>query len=326
MKNLIQPLLIIAALNIVIIAAGYRLVQLKNVLSGWLLLLIAIAVIYFTTINCHPILRMLALIATTFTGMKVIAVAETYKYKPLGLNFKQWFVFAAGWAGMRPQPFETFKSAPLPGGATFIKYGISRVAGGAVLIFLAHLLVKLPLSNHFIYISVGVILLVALSLILHFGLLSISAGMWRFSGVDTYLLFRQPARALSLTELWSKRWNLAFSEMAAIAVFRPLVKRIGAGGALMATFIFSGLLHEIALSLPVNSGYGLPTLYFIIQGLLVLAEKQMQKRNVALLQDQVVAKVWLFFWLIVPMPLLFHTAFINEVVWPLAGLSVHSLH
>ena len=326
MNNLIQPLLIITVLNIVMIAAGYRLVQLRNVLSGWLFLLIGITVIYFTTLHCHPILRMLALIATTFTGMKVVAATEAYKQKHLRLNFKQWFVFAAGWAGMRPHPFETFKSAPLPGGTSFISYGISRLVVGAVLIFLAHQVVKLPLNNHLIYFSVSAILLVALSLILHFGLLSISAGMWRFSGVDTYLLFRQPAMALSLTELWSKRWNLAFSEMAAIAVFRPLVKRIGAGGALMATFLFSGLLHEIALSLPVNSGYGLPTLYFVIQGLLVLLEKQMQKRKITLLQNQVVAKVWLFFWLVVPMPLLFHATFINEVVWPLAGLSVHSLH
>ena len=106
-----------------------------------------------------------------------------------------------------------------------------------------------------------------------FWLVSISAGMWRLSGVNTYLLFKQPAKALSLTEFWSKRWNIAFSEMTSVAIFRPLKNKVGSAAALMTAFIFSGLLHEIALSVPVNSGYGLPTLYFIIQGSIVLLEK-----------------------------------------------------
>ena len=90
----------------------------------------------------------------------------------------------------------------------------------------------------------------------------------------------------------------------------------------MIAFIFSGLLHELALSVPVNSGYGLPLLYFIIQGSLVLIEKVLILRKVDFLQHKVTARIWTLFWVIAPMPLLFHTQFIKEIVWPLAGLHI----
>jgi hypothetical protein len=201
-----------------------------------------------------------------------------------------------------------------------VRFGISRMIAGGVLVLLAHGVVSLQLAPELTYVLVTILLLVGFSLVLHFGMLSISAGMWRFSGVNTYYLFRQPAMALSLTELWSKRWNIAFSEMTSVAIFRPLRHRIGPVGALLASFIFSGLLHELALSVPVNSGYGLPTLYFLIQGVLVLVEKILINKKINLLQNQAIARVWVFFWLIVPMPLLFHEEFIKRILWPMAGL------
>jgi alginate O-acetyltransferase complex protein AlgI len=263
---------------------------------------------------------MLAIIATTFTGMKVIAVAEAYKGQKLTLSFKQWTVFATGWAGMRAQPFETLGAVALPGARPMIMFGLSRIAIGSALTLLAHILIKLPISPNLTYMIISPILLIGFSLILHFGLLGISAGMWRLSGVNAYVLFRQPAKATSLTELWGKRWNLAFSEMTSVAVFRPLKNRLGAARALMASFIFSGLLHELALSVPVNSGYGLPTLYFAIQGTMVLVEKALANKGITILQHKTVGRVWTYFWLIIPMPLLFHKQFIKHILWPLAGL------
>jgi len=88
----------------------------------------------------------------------------------------------------------------------------------------------------------------------------------------------------------------------------------------MLAFIFSGLLHELALSVPVNHGYGLPLLYFIIQGLLILAEKALASRKVMFLKNNMVAHAWVFFWLVAPAPLLFHTQFIKQIVWALSGL------
>ena len=220
---------------------------------------------------------------------------------------------------MRAQPFETFGGAPLPNAQPMIGFGLSRVFIGIMLILVAHILVWFQVYHDVTYVVVSAILLIAFSLILHFGLLGISAGTWRLQGANTYTLFRQPAKSTSLTELWSKRWNIAFSEMTSVAIFRPLKKRIGAEGALMISFIFSGFLHELALSVPVNSGYGLPTAYFIIQGLMVLVEKALVDNKIMILQNKIIGTVWTFFWLIVPMPLLFHTQFVKQIVWPLAG-------
>jgi hypothetical protein len=72
----------------------------------------------------------------------------------------------------------------------------------------------------------------------------------------------------------------------------------------------------------VNSGYGLPLLYFIIQGIVVLVEKALLHRKVMFLQHRILSRVWVFFWLVVPMPLLFHTQFIEKIIWPLAGITI----
>jgi len=309
-----------ALINAVLILAGYIIVKRAMVILSWLLLVITITTVHFIFLGDPPVLRMLAIIATTFTAMKLIAVAEAYKGKKFALTFKQWAIFASSWAGMRAQPFETLGGPPLPNAWPMVRFGISRIFIGALFIAVAHGVQALHLAENLSYMLISGLLLVGFSLILHFGLLSISAGMWRRHGANAYLLFRQPARALSLTEFWSKRWNIAFSEMTSVTIFRPLKNRIGAPAALMLAFAFSGLLHELALSLPVNAGYGLPMLYFIIQGLLVLFEKWLSINNIRFLQSKLIAHAWVFLGLVVPMPLLFHTQFIKEVVWVMGGI------
>jgi alginate O-acetyltransferase complex protein AlgI len=318
--ELILHIVYFVMINLGVVFVGYPLIKRAMICQSWLLLVVSIFAVYLIFLHNYPIARMLSLIALTFTAMKVIAVAESYKGKKLTLTFKQWFVFATGWAGMRAEPFETLGAKALPNAWAMIRFGVSRAAMGVGLILLAHLIVSFHFNQDVTYAVVSVMLLVGLSLILHFGLLSVGAGSWRLSGVNAYFLFKQPAHALSLTEFWSKRWNLAFTEMTSIAIFRPLRKKTGPAIALMLAFIFSGLLHELALSAPVNHGYGLPLLYFIIQGLLVLVEKALASRNILFLNNKIVAHTWVFFWLVVPAPLLFHTQFIQQIVWPLSGL------
>lgn len=322
MKTELIPLLYFMLLNIGVVLAGYILVKKQQLALSWLLLIISVASIYLTFIPYPAIVQMLAIIATTFTCMKVIAVTCSYKDKVLTLTFKQWLAFAIGWAGMRAQPFETLGGPALPQAWLMIRFGISRIVAGALLILLARTVLHLPLNAGLIYVLVSSMLLIGFSLILHFGLLGISAGVWRLSGVHTYVLFNKPAMATSLTEFWSKRWNLAFSEMTSIAILRPLKNKTGQAVALMVAFLFSGLLHELALSVPVHSGYGLPMLYFIIQGALVLMEKAFTLNKVTFLKHRMWARVWLFFWLVVPMPLLFHAQFIKKILWPMAGLNL----
>ncbi|RVU00669.1 hypothetical protein EOD41_11765 [Mucilaginibacter limnophilus] len=306
-------------INLVVLASGYIILKKQLFRLSWVMLIVSIATVSFLCTDSYPVMRMLAIIATTFTAMKVIAATAEYKNKPVALTFKQWFVFATGWPGMRAQPFEKLGSAPLTDAWHLIRFGLSRIAAGGILLAFAHFVVKNYPLTQLTYWFISIILLIALSLILHFGVLSISAGVWRLQGVNVHMLFRQPAKAMSLTEFWGKRWNLAFSEMTSIAIFRPLKKITGNAAALLAAFVFSGLLHELALSLPVNYGFGLPLLYFVLQGIAVLIEKAIYPAS-ALLQNKVTARLWTFIWVVVPMPLLFHTQFVKQVVWPLAGL------
>jgi hypothetical protein len=314
------PLLYLFFVNAAIIIVGYTIITRAKLILAWLILVLSVATIWFVFRQMHPIIKMLAVIITTFTAMKVIATTESYKGKSTMLTFIQWLVFAIGWAGMRAQPFETFGAAALPGARAMIKFGISRILAGVVLIALAHLLVRQTFNPTIIYVTVSALLLAAFSLILHFGILSISAGMWRLSGVHADYLFKRPATSVSLTEFWGKRWNVAFIEMTTIALLRPLRYKIGNPAAVLIVFVFSGLLHELALSVPVNKGFGLPLLYFLIQGILVLLEKRYASGTSHFLQNKIIARLWVFFWLVVPVPLLFHAAFLQEVVWPLAGL------
>ena len=108
-------------------------------------------------------------------------------------------------------------------------------------------------------------------------------------------------------------------ELTTLAVLRPLKKHYGQKVAFWASYIFSGLLHELAISLPARSGYGLPFLYFIIQAVLILGvEKYIIKPDTGNFKRL----LWLLICLFLPMPILFHQPFIRGVVLPLVDILV----
>lgn len=157
--------------------------------------------------------------------------------------------------------------------------------------------------------------MVGLIALLHFGIFALMAMGWSLSGRPVAPLMRAPWRSTGLADFWGPRWNRAFSDIARIAVFRPLVRRLGATAGTLAGFFLSGLLHELVISLPARAGWGLPSLYFAIQGLGVIGERQLFAR------DQCRARR-LFTWLLVlvPAPLLFHPPFLETVLNP--GLTI----
>jgi len=159
-----------------------------------------------------------------------------------------------------------------------------------------------------------------LSFILHFGIFNLVAGAWRYGGVDVHALFRAPLLSRSLAEFWGRRWNLAFSEMTSIGVYRPLRAAVGKPPALVVAFLFSGLLHELAISLPVRAGFGLPLLYFAIHGALMLVERGLERADRPVYRRAAVGRAWTAFWLVAPLPILFHRPFLRGVVWPILGV------
>lgn len=310
------PLLIFLILNLALLHAGYRVMQNKKILLAWLLLATSLLPVHLLFPAAGPVVRMLALIATAFMAMKGIAAAASLAPGGPRLTVTQWLAFALAWAGMRPRPFTSLGAAPLPGAWPLVWSGLSRLAAGLLLVLLARRLAAGGGETAWMNGVVSALLLTGFSLILHFGLLAINAGCWRLFGVNVSCLFKNPARSRSLEEFWSKRWNLAFSEMTSVAVFRPLKNKTGQTTALLGAFAFSGLLHELAISLPVQGGYGLPLLYFLVQGFGVVIEKRVLPAAHPLLAR----RLWVWAWLLIPLPLLFHARFLRQIIWPLAGL------
>jgi hypothetical protein len=303
-----------------ILLIGFLITRIKNfttaIVASWLLVIFSVIIMERLCENEGAGYRMFSIIMVTLFAMKAVVTVETYKSSDTCLSFLQWLAFSAGWFGMRPQLFEKLGSKALPGAKQLILFGSSRIVIGILLIFSVKFIGISHHSTLIKYFLTG-ILLAALSLVLHFGILNVSAGMWRLSGVNTATLFRSPFISTSLTEFWGKRWNLAFSEMTAIALYRPLKKSLGISGAMIVAFLFSGLLHEMAISVPVKSGLGYPLLYFLIHGLLMLLEKILERRGVGIFKNKIIGRVWVVFWLLLPLPILFHSQFIKNVVWVL---------
>jgi hypothetical protein len=87
---------------------------------------------------------------------------------------------------------------------------------------------------------------------------------------------RAPWRARSISEFWTGRWNRWVADWLAQFVYRPL--RRWRVLALLMTFLASGLMHEVFMSVPlmITTGHniiGLPTLYFMIQTAAVMVDR-----------------------------------------------------
>ncbi|HML96420.1 MAG TPA: MBOAT family protein [Thermodesulfobacteriota bacterium] len=106
-----------------------------------------------------------------------------------------------------------------------------------------------------------------------FGVFHLLSLAWRSLGADAVPIMRSPLLASSPSDFWSRRWNLAFKNIDSEFVFRPAARRWGLAPAVIAAFLFSGALHDLVTSFPVNAWYGAPTLYFTIQAAGVILEK-----------------------------------------------------
>jgi D-alanyl-lipoteichoic acid acyltransferase DltB (MBOAT superfamily) len=247
--------------------------------------------------------------------MKGIVTVEYLRMGGTPLSVSRWLAFAAGWPGMQPALFAQPRASQAGALSLFVR-GVVRAALGAALFVLACVVTRTTRSP----LLASILLLPSLSLMLHFGLFNMVAAMWRALGIPAAPLFDAPLRSTSLTEFWGRRWNLAFSEMCQLAVYKPLAPWLGRGPATAAAFAFSALLHELAISVPVKTGFGLPLLYFALHGALTVFEKRMRKNGSGWPASALWGRVWSVFWLVTPMPILFHPAFLRQVLWPLVGI------
>jgi predicted DCC family thiol-disulfide oxidoreductase YuxK len=207
------------------------------------------------------------------------------------------------WPGMDPRPFLNRATIDIrPTFAQWTRASTTTLCGIVLLWVVARMFVP----THILL--AGWIGMIGTVVTLHFGFFHLLALAWRARGVAVEPLMNRPMRAASVADFWG-RWNRGFRDLAYRLLFKPLHRRIGLIGATLATFLFSGLVHDLVISVPAQAGYGKPTLYFMIQGIAVLFEKSCRLNP--LIRR---AMTWLI--VIAPLGLLFHPTFVLNVFVP----------
>lgn len=149
--------------------------------------------------------------------------------------------------------------------------------------------------------------------IVHLGFSDVLSSLLRLAGFKVNRLFDSPLASGSLNDFWTRRWNRPFVEMNRL-LFRPLLKPVlGRKATVVALFLLSGALHELAISFPASAGWGGPLLYFAVHGGLMLLEKRWKVE----LWPVSLRRLWLWFWLLVPLPWLFHPPFRATLISPM---------
>jgi predicted DCC family thiol-disulfide oxidoreductase YuxK len=158
--------------------------------------------------------------------------------------------------------------------------------------------------------------MIGVVLLLHFGLFHLVSLLWRALGINARPIMQSPAAATSLSRFWGGSWNAAFTDLMHEILFKPLSRQLGARGALFLVFLVSGVLHELVISVPARGGYGLPTAYFVLQGLALLFEHSKPGRKLRIGSGW---RGWCFAALVAGVPAfcLFHPVFIHRVILPM---------
>ncbi len=157
--------------------------------------------------------------------------------------------------------------------------------------------------------------LVGLVFLLHLGTFELLSVAWRTAGIDAEPIMHNPLRSTSVADLWGRRWNRAFRQLSDRFVFRPTRPALGAAGALLLCFLISGLIHELAITIPARGGWGGPTAYFLIQGFALLVQRSSLARRTAL-DRSFGGRIFTAIVAIAPLPLLFPSVFIERVILP----------
>jgi hypothetical protein len=217
--------------------------------------------------------------------------------------------YLLAWPGMDAAAFLSSTRPPKPESVQWV-WALSKTGLGALLLW--ECARRVPATWPLLQGWIG---LLGLILILHFGSFELIALGWQSLGIQAQPIMQKPIASHSLSEFWGKRWNLGFRQLSHEFIFQPLHSVIGARWAMLLVFLFSGLIHESVISVPARGGYGLPTAYFLLQGLGVLLERSLVGRRFHL---QGGFSGWAFMVVVTAAPAfwLFHPPFVLRVALP----------
>lgn len=185
-----------------------------------------------------------------------------------------------------------------------------RLTLGAVLLFG----VARMIPPQYAYV-VGWVGMSGIVLMLHFGVFHLLSCGWRRLGVEARPLMNKPLASTSLSEFWGRRWNTAFRDLTHQLLFRPFAAWFGPRWGILAGFIFSGVIHDLVISVPARGGYGGPTAFFALQGAGMLIERTTFGRRLGLGSGWP-GRCFAIVTVIAPAGLLFHRPFVVGIVVP----------
>lgn len=226
------------------------------------------------------------------------------------------YLFA--WPGMDAEAFlDATQRVPPPAPATWL-WAICETTFGVLLLW--GVARSVPAGEPLLRGWVGML---GLILLLHFGTFQIISLLWESFGVNAKPIMSAPLRSTSLGEFWGRRWNLGFRQLSHELIFRPLHRTLGAGAAGFLVFVASGLLHDLVISLPARGGYGLPTIYFVLQGTGMTIEHSRFGKRLGLGHG---VRGWCFTMMFLAAPVfwLFHPLFVMRVILPFMR-AIHAL-
>jgi len=280
----------------------------RNSWPGWIPLVGMPAAALTVRPFLAPWCFMWTLAAAIFFGCKWQA---WWRYRSLaGATIGRNVGFLLAWPGMDAAGFlDPLKPVQRPGGKEWL-WAIVKTALGAVMLWCVAR--RMPVKSDLLTGWVGML---GIILILHFGTFHILSLLWRSAGVNAEPIMQAPLSATSLSDFWGRRWNLGFRQLTYRLIFQPARARSNVVLATLLSFFASGVIHELVISLPARGGYGLPTCYFVLQGLGVLFERSLPGKRLGLGSGP---RGWLFALLCAGAPayLLFHPWFVRGVILP----------
>lgn len=275
------PFLILAGL----LAGRFRL----PLWTGWLIVFALLFGANFVLIGEDSIIRMIGICAVLLAGMKgLVYVAWGGR-----LGWGRYLIFSLGWFGMDPGSFVKRRE-----GLSYqedLAWGFGLMLVGTLGAWLVWAMGWRQILVMFLPMSLG----------FHFGALRVLKGVLRKAGYPVRTLFPNLLKAKGVADFWSRRWNVGYSQMMQRLVGRPVEQVLGRNAGLFSVFLISGLFHEVAITLPVNAGYGLPTAFFASHGFLVLLEKK---------RGRPLGKIFALLAVGVPLGFLFPPEFQTEVI------------
>ena len=278
-------------------------------LRGWLPLVLLPGVVIFTPSSWPRWAFMWLLAFVIYAGAKWL----TWRRTPAtGVPWWRHAGYLLAWPGMDADAFLN-SALSTERNRTKLRewlFPAARALAGAILFWGAPRVVA---EEHSLLI--GWLGMIGLILMLHFGSFPLLCNAWRWIGVDAHPLMNRPLASVSVSEFWGRRWNTAFRDLTYRFLFRPLTAWVGPRWAIFLGFVFSGLVHDLVISIPSGGGYGWPTLFFVIQGAAMFVERSSFGRNVGLGRG---FRGWAFTMAVLILPAfgLFHPPFVRNIILP----------